>query len=363
MKNNILIVTPQLSASGGVSSYWNALLPKLNNYDDLGISTLEIGGHGKNILGPFVDQWKFKKVLSNNVELAFLNPSLGSRSFFRDAIFAKQLVRKNIPFIVFFHGWSLDFEKIVDNKYVDFFLKSFGQAKKIFVLSKDFKNKILGWGYTGKVIVETTNVDASLLNGFSLDNKISKIKSTEKIKILFLARLLREKGVFETVEVFRNLSKKYENIELTIAGDGKDLDELNEVVKDDKNIIVAGHLEGQSKIDLFQNSHIYCLPSYSEGLPTSVLEAMAFGLPIITTPVGGLKEFFEDEKMGYLVEPKNVKELEMKLERLLLDKDKIIEIGKYNYTYANEKLMNTVVAKRMHDYMIDAINDKAVVDE
>jgi len=355
MRNNILIVTPRLLTSGGVSSYWNALLPELNSYDDLDISTLEIGGHGKNIFGPFIDQWKFKKLLNNNLELAFLNPSLGSRSFFRDALFAKQLVKKNISFIVFFHGWNLDFEKKIDTKYVRFLLKTFGQAKTIFVLSQDFKNKILEWGYTGKVIVETTNVDASLIADFSLDNKISNIKSTDKIKILFLARLLREKGVFETVKAFRNLTKKYNNIELTIAGDGKDLDELKDMVRNDKNIILTGHVEGERKIDLFKENHIYCLPSYSEGLPTSVLEAMAFGMPIITTRVGGLKDFFKDTKMGYLIEPKNIDELEKKLELLFIDKDKLIEFGKYNHDYANKKLLNTVVAKRIHGYITSII--------
>ncbi len=314
MRNNILIVTPKLSTSGGVSSFWNALLPKLNIYNDLNISTIEIGGHGKNVFGPFVDQWKIRKTISNKIDLVFLNPSLGSRSFFRDALFAKQLINNGIPFVVFFHGWSLDFEKKVDVKYIRFFLKTFGQAKKIFVLSQDFKSKILEWGYKGEVIVETTNVDASLISNFSIDVKISEIQSTEKIKILFLARLLREKGVFETVEAFRQLNIKHENIELIIAGDGKDLDELKKFVKNDKNIIVAGYVEGQNKINLFRDCHIYCFPTfYGEGLPTSILEAMAFGMPVITTNMGGLKEFFQDGKMGFFVEPKNVDDLELKL--------------------------------------------------
>lgn len=355
MKNNIIIVTPNLSTSGGVSSFWNALLPVMGSYDDLTIDTLQIGGHGKNFLGPVVDQWNFRKKISNQVDLAFLNPSLGSRSFFRDALFAKQLVKKEIPFVVFFHGWSLEFEKKVDDKYVGFFLKTFGKARKIFVLSQDFKNKIMEWGYQGDVVVETTNVDSSLITDFSIENKIADLQTTDKIKILFLARLLKEKGIFETVEAFRNLTKKYDNIELTIAGDGKDFAELEEVVKDDANIKVVGHVEGQGKIDLFKENDIYCLPSYSEGLPTSVLEAMAFGMPVITSKVGGLKDFFKNGKMGYFVEPKNVKQIEEKFESLLLNKDKIIEIGKHNYAYANEKLLNNVVAERMHGYIMSAI--------
>jgi glycosyltransferase involved in cell wall biosynthesis len=359
MKNNILIATPKLSTSGGVSSFWNALLPILETYEDISIDSLEIGGHRKNILGPILDQWNFKKKLNKQLDLVFLNPSLGSRSFFRDALFAKQLVKRDIPFVVFFHGWSLEFEKKVTDKYVNFFITTIGQAKKIFVLSQDFKDKIVQWGYTGEVIVETTNVDASLIGNFSLDEKISEIQSADKIKILFLARLLREKGVFETVEAFRRISNKYKNVELTIAGDGKDLDELKQYVQNDKKIIVAGYVEGQQKVDLFNDSHIYCFPTfYGEGLPTSILEAMAFGMPVITTNMGGLKEFFKDGQMGYFVEPKNINNLEKKLEQLLLNKENIIEIGKYNHAFAKDKLLNTVVAKRLHQYMLSAINGK-----
>lgn len=352
MKKDMLITLPKLSTSGGVSSFWNSLLPVLEKYEDLNIETLEIGGHGKKLYGPIIDQWKFYKKTNTNVDLAFLNPSLGSKSFFRDALFAKRLSKKNISFLVFFHGWNLDFEKKVDEKYINFFLRSFGQAKKIFVLSKDFKNKILEWGYQGDVIIETTNVDNMLLKNFSIKEKFEQIKTAKKIRILFLARLLREKGVFETVEAFEYLLKKFKNIELIVAGDGKDYDELKTRVEGNENIIVAGYVQGEDKIDLFRKSHIYCFPTYyGEGLPTSILEAMAFGLPVITTDVGGLKEFFQDEKMGFFVNPKDVRQLSEKLELLILDSNKVIKIGKYNYQYANDKLLNIVVAERMYQYI------------
>jgi len=354
MRKYILITVPKLNSSGGVSSFWCSLLPVLKKYEDLDIETLEIGGNN-NILGPFVDQWNFYKKTYTHIDLAILNPSLGLKSFFRDALFARRLAKKKIPFLVFFHGWNLGFEKKVDEKYRNFFLNTFGQAKKIFVLSENFKNKILEWGYEGKVVIETTNVDSSLLQDFSIEEKVNQIKNSEKIRILFLARLLREKGLFETLEAFNSLLETYTNIELIIAGDGKDREELESKVSDNANIIVTGYVEGQDKIDLFRTSHIYCLPSYSEGLPISILEAMAFGLPVVTTPVGGLKGFFKDGKMGYFVHPKETKQLSEKLELLLSDLDLVAEIGKYNYEYAHKKLLNSVQAERMHQYMMQSI--------
>jgi len=352
----ILIILPKLTTQGGVSAYWNSMLPILKTYENLDICILEIGGNGKNLFGPFLDQYKVYKALKKNYNLVFINPSLGKKSFFRDALFAKQITKSKTKFLSFFHGWDKVFEKTITKKYQQFFLNSFGKSENIFVLSKDFKETILNWGYTKKIIIETTSIDVSLIENFSLENKVLLLRESQKIKILFLARIFKEKGIYELIDAFINISKKIDNLELIIAGSGEIQNDLKEFTSEYKNIIYTGHVEGKEKVTLFTNSHMYCLPSYSEGLPTSVLEAMAFALPVITTPVGGLKEFFLNEKMGYLVTPKNIKEIENKLKILINNKEKVIEIGKYNNEYANEKLLNTVVAKRIYGYIQEVIN-------
>ncbi len=348
MKEKILIIH---SRTGGVNAYWKPTLRVLKNYHDIHISTLEIGGEGKHIFSPLIDQWNFRNKIKMKYDLVLLNPSLGWKSFFRDALFAKRLNKNKIPFMLFFHGWQLDFEKKVDQKYKNFFLHSLGQAQKIFVLSSDFKKKILEWGYKGEVVIETTNVDSVLIDDFSMEEKLQRISTTPKRKILFLARLLREKGVFELVQAFEEILTRIDNCELIIAGSGKDYEELKKRVIDNNNITVVGYVQGKNKVNLYSESYIYCLPSYSEGLPISVLEAMAFGLPVITTKVGGLKDFFQDGKMGYFVNPRNVDQLVRKLELLLSEEDKIVEIGQYNYYYAKDKLIDTMVAERMYQHM------------
>ena len=349
MRKKVVITVPKLTSHGGVSSYWNAILPELYKLEDIQIETLEVGGHGKNLLGPLIDQWNFKGKTSKAVDVFILNPSLGARSFFRDGIFAKQLVRKKINFFVFFHGWDLEFEQKVTKKYKKFFCSSFGKASKIFVLSNEFKIKLLEWGFQGEVIVETTAVDASLLNDFSIAQKLETTKKSDKIRILFLSRLLKEKGIFETIEAFMKLHLKFSKLELIIAGDGNEFDEVVTLVKNEKNIIVMGHVKGEEKINLFKTSQIYCLPSYSEGLPTSVLEAMAFGLPVITTPVGGLKAFFQDDKMGYFVPVKDAIGLFEKLELLLSENDTRNKMAYYNHNYAHKYLLSTIVSQRLYE--------------
>lgn len=350
MKGNVIITVPKLSAIGGVSSFWNGLLPELVRFENLGIKTVEIGGHGKNVLRPLIDQWNLNKVLKRDIDLAVLNPSLGYRSFFRDGLFAKQLIKKKVKFVVFFHGWDAGFESKVEQKYIKFFRASFGQASKIFVLSSAFKRKLVEWGYSGEVIVETTNVDATLLEGFSFHKKLENANTSGKVKLLFLSRLIKDKGIFETIEAFDKLRIKFPDLELTIAGDGSEFNAVEKLVNGKANIVMTGHVAGKEKIELLKNSHIYCLPSYSEGLPTSVLEAMAFGLPVVTTAVGGLTDFFQDGKMGYFTIPRNAQHVAEKLEAMLSDNEVLVRMANYNYNFAKEHLTSKIVAKRLYGH-------------
>ena len=350
MRKKILLIVPELASKGGVSAFWNALLLAFQNFNTLYFQTLEIGGHGKNIFGPFLDQWRVYRVSNTQYSLAIINPSLLNRSFFRDGLFAKQLYRKKIPFIVFFHGWDKPFEHRVDKKYINFFTNSFAHAQTIFVLSPEFKQKLIEWGYKGQIIVETTMIDTRLVENFSITEKFTLHRNKKSIKILFLARIEREKGIFEMLEAFQELSKSIKNIELTIAGDGQDFQTIKELVKKENNIKVVGEVEGEEKIKLFQESDIYCLPSYSEGLPISVLEALCFGLPVVTTKVGGLKYFFQEGKMGKMVQPKESHELKEALYSLLNNRNLMNKIAKFNFEYGQKHLTNTVMATRLYPY-------------
>jgi len=355
MKKNIVVTVPKLTAPGGVSAFWNALLPEFSAIKEVELKPLEIGGYGKNILGPLIDQWRFRKKVDSSVDLVVLNPSLGFRSFFRDGLFAKQLASKKVTFVVFFHGWDPAFEKKVDKKHLNFFRTSFGKASKIFVLSNAFKIKLIEWGFKGDVIVETTNVDINLLVDFSIHQKFEHQRSTDSIKLLFLSRLLKDKGIFETIDAFVKLKEEHLNLELIIAGDGMNYEEVIEYAEHIEGVVITGHVDGQEKIELLKQSHLYCLPSYSEGLPTSVLEAMAFGMPVITTPVGGLIDFFQDEIMGYFVQPKNVQQTVEKLDLLLSNRETIAKMGMSNHNYAIEHLTSTKMSNRLYEHFTNAI--------
>jgi len=348
----VLVPIPNKVYKGGICSYWSAMFSSFEKFSDIKFEVLKVGNRGKNIFGPLLDQWNFHKVSDINVDMAILNPTIENRAFFREALFAKQLIRKEIPFIAFFHAWNDDFEKKITEKYTKFFLSSYGHAIKIITLSIEAKEKMIEWGYKGEVVVETTVVDSRLIKNFSLEEKIKKQDLSKKVQILFLARMEKEKGIFELIDAFQKLYLTFSNIELVLAGKGTAYEDVVAYVSTLKGIRLVGHIEGEEKAKLFKESDIYCMASYSEGLPVSILEAMAFGLPIITTSVGGLKDFFMEDKMGYISKVKDRDDLERVISKLLNNHEKLVSMGQFNFEYAQNNLMSDTISKIFNNHLM-----------
>jgi len=147
------------------------------------------------------------------------------------------------------------------------------------------------------------------------------------------------------LEAYIILKNKYADIRLIIAGNGSQLDKLVNYVKEHniKGIIFTGYIKGQEKYNLLASGHLYIFPSYSEGMPNAVLEAMALGLPIITTPVGGLNDFFVEDVMGSYVKIKDVNSIVDKIEKLYFDEELRTSMSENNRVYAKEHFSGQVV--------------------
>ena len=98
----------------------------------------------------------------------------------------------------------------------------------------------------------------------------------------------------------------------------------------------VGYVSGEDKAGELRRADCYVFPSYEEGMPISVLEAMAFGLPVITRPVGALADFFEDGVMGYMTESKAPGVLAGLMQKLLDDPAARERMGQYNQQFAWE---------------------------
>src|SRR5690606_10983036 len=123
-----------------------------------------------------------------------------------------------------------------------------------------------------------------------------------------MGRLGSRKGTWDLLEAFKRLAAEVPNVRLVLGGDGE-IDKARRIVARDgleARVTIAGWLSGAEKLDVFNRTDIYALPSYHEGLPASIVEAMAAGAPIVSTPVGGIPEAVTDAFNGFLVAPGDV---------------------------------------------------------
>jgi len=149
------------------------------------------------------------------------------------------------------------------------------------------------------------------------------ITSDGRRDILFTGWIEEAKGVFDLIRAFALIVQAYpeKKLRLVLAGKGK-LDTCRELAREcgiEDRVILPGWLAPAALQKLYARALIYCLPSYLEGLPMGLLEAMAYGLPTITCPVGGIPDVVDDGVQGLFVSPGNVREIATALRRLLSD--------------------------------------------
>ena len=270
------------------------------------------------------------------------------KSFFRDGLFIAQAKLLRIPVLVFFRAWNESFAETSERKFGWFFNISYAKADMFVVLASKFKEDLRRRGIEAPVLLTHTIVEDELLTGFQIDQK--KWRADGTVRLLFMARIIEKKGIFELIAAVRKLLALNYPIELTIAGDGDAMPAVQKIVQDfgdnESSITVTGFLRNNEKKAALMNHDIFCLPSeYYEGMPNAVLEAMAFGMPVITTRMGGIPDFFIDGKMGALLNSKHVDEIVSAVRKLLENEENLAEMGRFNHDYAMQRFLASHAAE------------------
>lgn len=339
----ILIVCPDLKRVGGVANHYLGL----NDYWSHTIEYIYYGRRNSLKIHPFFlfpyDLLLFSfRILFGKYDLIIVNPSLRKYQLFRDGLYllTAKIFRKKV--VTFIHGWDEKYiEKLIRKPF--FFQTVYGHSEIIYVLCTEFRQKLMDCGLKVPVLLTTTKVDDKLLKNFSID---PSPKCTGKL--LFLARIEKNKGIYFTIEVFKRFKQMYPEACMYVVGSGKELRAVETLTRSMNGIKLLGAKFGEELANCYKDSDIYLLPTtHGEGMPTSVLEAMAFGLPVITRPVGGLKDFFEDGKMGYLIEDFDTNEYIEKIVQLMRNEKLYESISSYNYNYAQHRFLASKVARQL----------------
>jgi len=343
----ILINTPDLSKhGGGVTNHYKGLKP----YWPFKVKYNAVGKR-KGIPGPIILVYDYIKFIFlcvfGKYDIILLNPSLIGRAIKRDALFLKIAHWFKINTVVFIHGWNEELAKKISVNPQNF-VRQYNKADRIIVLASIFKERLIKWGISIPISLSTTKVNDQLLEGFNYK------KNSSNQTILFLARVEENKGIMIALKAFKEVIKYYPDARFKIAGNGNALGKAKQFVEKEslEKVEFLGNISGENLKNTFSQATIYILPTtHGEGMPTSILEAMAFGLPIVSRPVGGLVDFFEEGKMGYLLESLNPKDYSEKLIALLNNSEICDSIAHYNHIYAKNNFMASQVALNLENIL------------
>lgn len=173
------------------------------------------------------------------------------------------------------------------------------------------------------------------------------------LTLLFLGLVTNNKGIFDLLEVIKKNKKKYKaKIRLIIGGNGE-TERLIRIINEEKLADIVefvGWLENTKKSYWLQNADIYILPSYIEGLPISILEAMSYGKPIISTNVGGIPEIVIPNRNGFLLEPGDLNSIEKTIQYCIENKEVLLEFGDESEKIVEKHLPQKVIKELFDIY-------------
>ena len=175
---------------------------------------------------------------------------------------------------------------------------------------KDFYQKVTkGKSAENKFIVQQNWIDT---NEYVENNGEYSINHSLRIKLLYLGWIEEYKGIFDIINAMGKIQKAGLEVELEVYGSGSKINEaiqLVEKLKLEKVVFFRGWADHTKKLQAFIDNDIYVLPSHREGFPNSLLEAMASGLPVIATDVGGVADLVKTGFNGLLVDHGDVSQL------------------------------------------------------
>ncbi len=316
----------------GIFDRWNVQL----------VSSHENGSHFKKL-------WIFTKAffyiiilaITGRIALIHCHVSVGI-SFWRKIIFVILGKIFGVPTILHLHGGRT---KIFYNS-----LSAIGKRLIVWQLSTTDVVLVLSESWRSYILEVAPKANIVVLpNYVEIPKPVMQSKDNTKINLLFLGMVSNRKGVHDLIKAFATVVKNVPQFHLHIAGDG-DVELAKQYAHElglDSYIEFLGWVGNTEKNKLLNDADIFVLPSYNEGLPVSILEAMSFGIPVISTNVGGIPELIEDEVSGFLIKPGDIPALQNRLEQLANDLGMRNRIGSAGKEIIKQQFSKDVVLPKL----------------
>lgn len=345
MKKKICMVIPSFTAKGGITSvvsgYRNSKLTE--DYDVRFVETFCDGNKFKKILKALTAYLSFGiTVLFWKPEVVHVHTSFGG-SFCRKSVIIKIASMSKIPIVNHVHG--ADFEEFYEKKNQN----EKNKIKKIYndcaitiALSEEWKEKLA-------TIVPKESIRVVENYGVLHQDAINERSvKPNGCCILFLGFVCERKGCFDIPAIIENVCRKIPNARFVIGGSGeieKVKEKVNPLYRD--NVEFPGWIRGEQKEQYLKEADVFLLPSYNEGMPMAILDAMGYALPIVSTTVGGISKIVREGVNGYLYLPGDSAGMASAIIEFITDDDKRIKAGQASAeivgsTYSLQKNINKI---------------------
>lgn len=220
-----------------------------------------------------------------------------------------------------------------------------------------------------KFAVNSLNINPNhtrIISNWSATNKLFEIgegriinNSNEITEILYVGWLEKEKGIKELIEAVKTIYSNNKSVRLTLVGDGKIRkyvenfiikNRLNEIIK------IKGWLSSKQIEKQLRKSNIFILPSWKEGMPNALIEALAAGLPVITTSVGVICDYLVNDSSAIIIKPKKVNNITKSLEKLINDYNLRRKLSKKGFLVAKTNFSTETSLKKLSKIISETLN-------
>lgn len=307
----VLMIGPDRSVHGGISSV-------VNNYYEAGLDKrIDLCYIGTMVDGP---KW-MKLICAVKAYFRFLvklpkydivHVNMASdASYYRKSVFIRTAGIYHKKIVIHQHGGS----------FMDFYEKELSdagrrRAKRLFSMGNAFLVLGTAWKDFFGTIIERERITV-FPNAIQLP--LLEKKQYGVRKILFLGRMCKEKGIGELLTVMPKIKEKYPDVHLYLGGVWEDQELKAKAVPLKDYVTDLGWISGAAKQKYLEKCDIFVMPSYFEGQPVSILEAMANACGIVASRIGGIPDMIIEDETGIFVKPQDTKTLEEGLCRLLAE--------------------------------------------
>ncbi len=313
---SVLMVGTDLRSIGGISTVVRGYIDAglFDRIDGTYVATHRYGSNWRKLLVALTG-WMRVVLRLHTLDAPLVHIQLSSRaSFWRKSVVCLLARLARRPYLLHVHG----------SEFADFHEECSPAARRIVsaVLARAALVLALSeaWCATLQRISPRARLEV-LMNAVPLPppERLPHAPDREPT-LLFFGEIARHKGVFDLARAFAGVAAGLPGLRLVYAGTGSGVEETRRLTRQlalGDRVEFTGWLEAQRKRATLAGATIFVLPSYVEGMPMALLEAMSFGLPVIATPVGGVPEIVTHEVDGLLVPPGDIDALGAAIVRLM----------------------------------------------